>query len=433
MERENSKLRSKEKLAYVDAVRSLAAYVRKRDPRYKVFAEEQERERLRKMAEEKERIRKEKQERAERAKQWKPQAWEVIDRESKELSHDEAASGSSEEDGTDGDEDEDDFFEDGEGFEDYVKEDGEAEESDGEGEPEIDEELLAESEEDDLVPDDLYCAACEKRFANPASYTNHEGSKKHRENVERIKKEIDREEKLLAKQNKGKPKPIVAPKAGFDTVRDNVEDEDSEDDVPVPRRRRSGAPSPPTPFPQAHTPPDMDLDTTEPTGGIEDGFEDDETFNQPKQKSKKKAGRRKARTDYAGLMGSDSDEPAVEPPTIDSLKIEDSDSEPVKATPGKPKKARRRKDKAAATSGSPAPETSEADSAPASTPAVDQGAAEATLCLVCGVVFPSRTKLFAHVKSTGHAVPATVAAAVAAARQAEMEEGTRKGKKGKRR
>ncbi|XP_059620033.1 dnaJ homolog subfamily C member 21 [Phlebotomus argentipes] len=79
----------------------------------------------------------------------------------------------------------------------------EAEDESGESDAE-DEEALAggvaevkiEAEEIDEGAnwDEFYCVACNKTFKNQSSYRNHESSKKHRENVQRIRQEVQEEE-----------------------------------------------------------------------------------------------------------------------------------------------------------------------------------------------------------------------------------------------
>lgn len=421
MERENAKLRSKERLAYVETVRSLAAYVRKRDPRYKAFVAEQEKERLRKLEEEKARVRKEKQERMAKAKEWKPQAWEVVDRDTGDLSHDDAVVDSDEEDEEDLDSEEidDELLED--------VEDGEQDDEEG---------LEEEEEEEDLIPDDLYCPACEKRFANPASYLNHEGSKKHKQNVERLRKEIEKEERELAKSKaaKGHEKK-EPPKAGFEEFRETEEvtsdeEEDDEEVAPPIRRRRSGAPSPQTPFIARSTNPShLNLDESLAEQDLED--EEEDIFNLAKQQrnNKRSGGRRKTKarmTDYTGEMVSGSDGEQVAPAVdMEKLKLESesSDEEGAGKGKGKGKKPRRRKDKSERGAQQPAQAVPDDEA---------EVGSEAQVCLVCRAAFPSRTKLFAHVKSTGHTVPLAVAA-MAAAEAALAAEGGRKGKKGKKR
>nr|XP_040236406.2 dnaJ homolog subfamily C member 21 [Anopheles coluzzii] len=50
-----------------------------------------------------------------------------------------------------------------------------------------------ENGEESFYVDDLYCVACDKMFTNRSSYENHEASKKHKQNVELLRKEMRKE------------------------------------------------------------------------------------------------------------------------------------------------------------------------------------------------------------------------------------------------
>ncbi|XP_052895508.1 dnaJ homolog subfamily C member 21 [Anopheles moucheti] len=50
-----------------------------------------------------------------------------------------------------------------------------------------------ENGEESFYVDDLYCVACDKMFSNRSSYENHESSKKHKQNVELLRKEMRKE------------------------------------------------------------------------------------------------------------------------------------------------------------------------------------------------------------------------------------------------
>ncbi|KAI9591832.1 hypothetical protein BDF19DRAFT_453615 [Syncephalis fuscata] len=134
MEKENKKNREVGRRAYNDAVRNLVAFVRRRDPRYKQFLQEQEVLRKEREAAQKARLAAEKAERLQRLENYEAPAW-------------------------------------------------------------------AKSEEHDAVLDELddvweeeeeqwECQACNKRFKNERQFKNHESTKKHREMVEILRKEL---------------------------------------------------------------------------------------------------------------------------------------------------------------------------------------------------------------------------------------------------
>ncbi|XP_067631185.1 dnaJ homolog subfamily C member 21 [Eurosta solidaginis] len=58
-----------------------------------------------------------------------------------------------------------------------------------------------ESTEEYFYVDDLYCVACNKMFKNDRAYENHESSKRHREALERMKVEMQAEEEAFQENN----------------------------------------------------------------------------------------------------------------------------------------------------------------------------------------------------------------------------------------
>ncbi|KAJ1581085.1 hypothetical protein NDA11_002098 [Ustilago hordei] len=179
MEKENKRARDAARREYNDAVRSLAAFVRKRDPRYKKFQSElnstgpgSAADLARKKAEaEKIRL-----EREVRAQSYQAQSWQQPDY---RFSDDEV----------DDDEDEDEHEEDDDG--------------DGDGEAEGDEAgLPASGEALDPLDDDPSnsgwdCVACDKFFQSEAAFRNHERSAKHKKAVKQLQREMQDEEDEL--------------------------------------------------------------------------------------------------------------------------------------------------------------------------------------------------------------------------------------------
>ncbi|KAK8861287.1 hypothetical protein IAR55_002106 [Kwoniella newhampshirensis] len=174
MEKENKKIRDDYRKEYMDTVRQLVSFIQHRDPRYKAHQA--------KVA----------QERA-AAKLTKgvsgtstpgPQAATGIDSEAARLRHEERLRAAAEYEeqswqklgGRLSDEDED--------------EDAEQEEDDqGDG--------TGVRLDDGQGGEIFECVACGKTFASEASWTNHERSKKHKQAVYRLKKEMMAEEKLM--------------------------------------------------------------------------------------------------------------------------------------------------------------------------------------------------------------------------------------------
>lgn len=70
---------------------------------------------------------------------------------------------------------------------------------DSESEISADEETLDLENLDLSENDDLYCVACNKYFNSTSAQENHEASKKHKQNVEIIKKSMNAEEEIFQK------------------------------------------------------------------------------------------------------------------------------------------------------------------------------------------------------------------------------------------
>lgn len=80
--------------------------------------------------------------------------------------------------------------------------------SESEYDDEYDDAVVSENENGDIPDeyyvDDLYCVACNKAFKNISSYENHESSKKHRENTERLKRHMQQEDDVYTNETENK-------------------------------------------------------------------------------------------------------------------------------------------------------------------------------------------------------------------------------------
>ncbi|XP_017403773.1 dnaJ homolog subfamily C member 21 isoform X2 [Cebus imitator] len=175
MEKENKKIRDKARKEKNELVRQLVAFIRKRDKRvqaHRKLVEEQNAEKARK-AEEMRRQQKLKQ--AKLAEQYREQSWMTMANLEKELQEMEAR---------------------------YEKEFG-----DGSDENEMEENELkdgrdgkdSDEAEDTELYDDLYCPACDKSFKTEKAMKNHEKSKKHREMVALLKQQLEEEEENFSR------------------------------------------------------------------------------------------------------------------------------------------------------------------------------------------------------------------------------------------
>ncbi|OAV96904.1 hypothetical protein, variant [Puccinia triticina 1-1 BBBD Race 1] len=164
IEKENQRERENARREYNETIRSLVSFVKKRDPRFAASAASNP-ERWR--AQEIQRIKRELREVAERrakeredeARQFREQAWQRQKDERKESS------------GTE----------------------------DGQAESATEEQSEEEEEEEPEAPvNDWYCAACSKDFKSQGAWDNHERSKKHRQNAQRLRKQMLKEDAELS-------------------------------------------------------------------------------------------------------------------------------------------------------------------------------------------------------------------------------------------
>ncbi|ORX87414.1 DnaJ-domain-containing protein [Anaeromyces robustus] len=138
IEKENKKLRDSEKKKYNDIVRSLAAFIKKQDPRVKAFINEQkEKEKLRKL-EAKERKEREKAERLKKKEEYQEQEWMKISEDNEVLK------------------------------------------------------MINDIDDEDMYieNDDFYCIACNKQFRSEKQWENHQKSKKHLKAVKILRKQL---------------------------------------------------------------------------------------------------------------------------------------------------------------------------------------------------------------------------------------------------
>lgn len=206
MEKENKRAREMGRREYNDTIRALAAFIRKRDPRYKKWQEEQETTRAGPEAEAKRRayVARMEQERQERADAFQAQTWQIADEPDPIYSDDELYS----------DEELDD-----------------------------DEDLDGEDEDgDDDAEDGLECFACDKVFRSEAQLANHEQSAKHKKAVKALQKKMKKEAKELGlegeeESNGGIATPVTD---GFKAM--GLADRTEEEDEP----QRSASASMPT-------------------------------------------------------------------------------------------------------------------------------------------------------------------------------------------
>lgn len=179
MEKENKRAREAGRKEYNDTIRTLVAFVRKRDPRYKAHTESQRRENMGPHTEANRRayVAKLEKERLARANAFQAQSWQVA-------------------------EEVEDIWSDGEAYDpDARQEDGEEEHEDDDGDPESEgdpEQTINEHVGEDNIWD---CVVCDKLFRSEAAFRNHEQSAKHKKALKALQRQMRKENKNLGLGN----------------------------------------------------------------------------------------------------------------------------------------------------------------------------------------------------------------------------------------
>lgn len=166
-EKENKKIRDRAKKERNEEVRALVAFVRKRDKRVQAHAQllKQKAAENAKKAENNRRLKLE--ERKKEMATYKESEWLKVSNIEKELKEIEANIAAE-----------------------FNEKDTDTDVSSGD-------ELAANEEHDELDLNNLYCVACNKIFKTVKAFENHENSKKHRENVEALKLTMEKEDELF--------------------------------------------------------------------------------------------------------------------------------------------------------------------------------------------------------------------------------------------
>lgn len=248
----------------------------------------------------------------------------------------------------------------------YTDEEEDDDEVDNEDEPDEnseaddDAEVLSELE----YVDELYCVACNKSFKNAKARANHEESKKHRENVERLRQQMEAEEEQFNDSLNATEESLGELQLnGTDSNPDLASDEDKAEQVPSRRNKK----------------------------------------NKKAKKTAPKAVLVEESEEEAELA----EQPAAPPSNSDDDDADDWSRGANKKSAKKSKRSSKQKPETEAkTKTKPAPAPTEPVPKAAAQPALSGDEATATLhtCVTCKLSFDSKNKLFAHLKKTNHGV-----------------------------
>lgn len=212
MEKENQKKRDAMRAEFSDTVRSLAAFVRKRDPRYRQYLAERQAE-------------KERAERARKAavkdkRQAELEGFVEADWAKKDL--DDLHSAARE----------------------FFPKEYDGVESEGSAAEQPDE----ETDEDASAWSEFYCAPCKKLFKNQLQWKNHEQSKRHKDQLRKMGIRKPRRNWSDASEHEGAGEEDGVEEGGEERVEEEEEDQlesssDTDDAVPTPPSRRASTSS----------------------------------------------------------------------------------------------------------------------------------------------------------------------------------------------
>ncbi|NWY24014.1 DJC21 protein, partial [Pheucticus melanocephalus] len=213
--------------------------------------------------------------------------------------------------------------------------------------------LNDETEEAELV-DGLYCPACDKLLKTEKAMKNHEKSKKHREMVSLLRQQLEEEEGKFA--------------VSLDDA-DGMQTKEEEETEDIPKQKLSK----------------KQRKKQKTMKSYEDSFDqsaDEETVEQKEVPSVEKDSGSTEELVNEGQRCAVSEDTGI---TDDVSQENETKSEPKSSTKPKGKKAKEAKKSAKVTS-----ESSTMNEIPIH-------------CVTCNCAFPSRNKLFEHLKVTGHA------------------------------
>ncbi|XP_029434850.1 dnaJ homolog subfamily C member 21 [Rhinatrema bivittatum] len=175
MEKENKKTRDKARKERNELIRELVAFIRKRDKRVQAHRKLVEEQNAEKAKKVEQLRRQQKLQQAKLAEQYKEQSWITMSELEKELQQMEAQYEKE--------------FGDGSDYSDEIQELEEEQQIEGQNDKASD-----EANEDAELFDELYCPACDKSVKTEKAMKNHEKSKKHREMVALLRQKMEEEE-----------------------------------------------------------------------------------------------------------------------------------------------------------------------------------------------------------------------------------------------
>jgi len=281
--------------------------------------------------------------------------------------------------------------------------------TDSESEVEQEPDLNSEEEEElGEELDDLYCVACDKMFKTVGAKDNHETSRKHKDKLQKLIEEMKEEEAVSDVDDSDKSNGIE------EIVKDHSSSNENEEDVsavkiPVESEPRSKGRSKKQKKKQkkraeiveSDSEPDNDIVTAVP----ESSDEDSKRGKNGKSKSKKKLKKDKSPGDP--IINNDTCEPENSSKVIvdesDHVVAQESEC-PENIVEGNPDEEITIIKASATENEDNSNKSRSKTSKKENSLEKRDNESESLLCVQCRRSFPSKNKLFNHLKSTGHAV-----------------------------
>lgn len=224
-----------------------------------------------------------------------------------------------------------------------------------------------EAEEKDFEPtqgeeifqDDLYCVACNKFFNSESAKLNHEASKKHKQNTELLKAEMNSEESIY-QQNLEAERSIDAELSGNEVNEAEVGDSNEEELVEDPVKKSKG------------------------------------------KKSKKKNKKIVSYEESEYVLEKSGEDVKDEAVLTNDVKLVEPDDD--WSSSKKPKKSKTKSRSKADNNKTTPPELEKLETLSIDHEASEEGEPNEHRCATCNGTFPSNNKLYAHLKKTNHSI-----------------------------
>ena len=247
-----------------------------------------------------------------------------------------------------------------------------------------DEEFESQEEEDlEQLIEDLYCVACDKLFKTAGARDNHETSKKHRENMEKLVKEMREEEGGEEEDNLSEEKSGDDENEGPEAIEIPQQSSKGKSKKQKKKQKKNQQVS------SLEKSSDSETEKPVPNSVADDNFSSDDEDRKRNKKGKKKNKKSKLPTQPEESIGDN-----IEVTESHTANIETSIETPIEENVAITETKKNKKAKSKKSNNLRNENDEDGDSI----------SRNDLTCAQCKGSFPSKNKLFDHLKKTGHAV-----------------------------